>query len=165
LGHFGGIISATSRMSFAAAQDGLLPEVFARIHPKWRTPHFSMLALAGLSTALLLAMQLGDTMRAAYQELVSMMVLGSFVPFVYVFLSAWKAGLRWAPVSGISVTLLSLVFTVLPTADIDNVWLFEAKILGGLALLLGLGRWIYVRNRGPRHTAPNPGSNVSAPGD
>jgi amino acid transporter len=145
LGQFGGIVSATSRMSFAAAQDGLLPEVFARVHPKWRTPHISMLALAGLATVLLLVMQLGDTMRAAYQELVSMMVLGSFVPFLYVFLSAWKAGLRWAPISGISITVLALVFTVLPTADIGNVWLFEAKILGGFALLLALGRWIYLR--------------------
>lgn len=147
LGQFGGIVSATSRMSFAAAQDGLLPKVFARVHPKWRTPHFSMLALAGLATALLLVMQLGDTMRAAYQELVSMMVLGSFVPFLYVFLSAWKAGLRWAPVAGISVTLLALIFTVLPTEDIGNVWLFEAKILGGFALLLGLGRLIFLLGR------------------
>ena len=106
-----------------------------------------MLALAGAGTVLLLVMQLGDTMRAAYQELVSMMVLGSFAPFVYIFLSAWKAGLRWAPICGIAVTLMALVFVVLPTEDIGNVWLFEAKIFGGSMLLLGLGRWIYLRSR------------------
>ena len=147
LGQFGGLVSATARLSYAAAKDGLLPPVFARVHPRWRTPHVSMLALAGAGTVLLLVMQLGDTMRAAYQELVSMMVLGSFAPFVYIFLSAWKAGLRWAPICGIAVTLMALVFVVLPTEDIGNVWLFEAKIFGGSMLLLGLGRWIYLRSR------------------
>ncbi len=144
LGQLGGIVSATARLSYAAGRDGLLPSAFARVHPKWQTPHVSVFALAGTSTALLLVMQLGDTMRAAYQELVSMMVLGSFPPFLYIFGSAWKAGLRWAPVSGISVILIALVFSVLPTEDISNVWLFEAKIFGGSALLLGLGRWIFL---------------------
>lgn len=87
-------------------------------------------------------------MRAAYQELVSMMVLGSFPPFLYIFGSAWKAGLRWAPISGISVILIALAFSVLPTEDIRNVWLFEAKIFGGSLFLLGLGRWIFLKGRG-----------------
>lgn len=150
LGQLGGIIAATSRLSFAAGRDGLLPPAFAKVHPTWRTPHVSMFALAGGGTVLLLVMQLGDTMRAAYQELVSMMVLGSFVPFLYLFASAWKAGLRWAPVSGISVVLISLAFTVLPTADIENVWLFEAKLLGGFAILLGVGYWIFDKSRSRR---------------
>ncbi len=147
LGQFGGLVSATARLSYAAAKDGLLPSVFAEVHPRWRTPHVSMVALAGVGTTLLLVMQLGDTMRAAYQELVSMMVLGSFTPFLYIFLSAWKAGLRVAPVCGIAVTLIALVFTALPTEDVGSVWLFEAKILGGFLLLLGLGRWIFRRQQ------------------
>ena len=106
-----------------------------------------MLALAGVGTALLLIMQLGDTMRAAYQELVSMMVLGSFVPYLYIFGSAWKAGLRVAPALGIGVTLMALALTAVPTEDVGQVWLFEAKIWGGSLLMLGLGRWIYRRRR------------------
>jgi len=149
LGQFGGIMSSTSRLSYAAAEDGLLPAVFARVHPKWRTPHVSMIALALVSTVLLLAMQLGDTMRAAYLELVTMMVLGTFVPFVYLFLSGWKAGLRLSPLCGIATTVLSIVFSILPTDDITNVWLFEVKIFGGAAVLMGLGRWIYASNRRP----------------
>ena len=147
LGQFGGILSATSRLSFAAAQDGLIPAVFGRVHPRWRTPHVSMLALAAMATMLMLVMQLGDTMRAAYQELVSMMVLGSFMPFLYLFGSAWKAGLRIEPFCGIAMTLLAMLFSMVPPDDITNVWLFEAKLIGGAALLLGLGRWIYLSNR------------------
>ncbi|MBY0504159.1 MAG: APC family permease [Bryobacteraceae bacterium] len=149
LGQFGGIGSGTARLSYAAARDGLLPPIFARVHPRWQTPHMSMLTLAGVSIALLLLMQLGDTLRAAYQELVSLMVLSSFVPFLYIFLCSWKAGLRLAPVCGIAVTLLALLFAAIPTSDIKNVWLYEAKIFGGLLLLLGAGRWIYAK-RVPR---------------
>ncbi len=146
LGQFGGLGSGTARLSYAAAKDGLLPAVFAKVHPRWRTPYVSMFALAGTGTALLLLMQLGDTMRAAYQELVSMMVLSSFIPFLYIFASAWKAGQRIAPVSGIAVTLIAILFTAVPTEDITNVWLFEAKTFGGFLLLLGLGRWIFLRS-------------------
>ena len=147
VGQVGGLGSGTSRLSYAAAADGLLPAVFARIHPRWRTPHISMLALAGTATVLLIVMQLGDTLRAAYQELVAMMVLGAFMPYLYLFSSAWKGGLRVAPIFGLAVTLLALAFTAIPTEDITNVWLFEAKTLGGLLLFVGLGRWIFLRSK------------------
>ncbi len=153
MGQFGGLGSGTARLSYAAAKDGLLPPIFAKVHPKWRTPHISMLALAGVGTALLLIMQLGDTMRAAYQALVSMMVIGTFIPYLYIFLSAWKAGQRIAPASGIAVTLIAIIFSAVPTEDITNVWLFEAKIFGGAALFLGLGRWIFVASRNARRAA------------
>lgn len=159
LGQFGGLGSATARLSYAAATDGLLPPVFARVHPRWRTPHISMLALAGVGTVLLLLAQIGDTMRAAYQELVSMMVVGAFLPYFYIFLSAWKAGLRLAPISGMAVTTIAIVFSVIPTEDIENVWLFEAKIIGGSALLLGLGRWIFLTSR---HRAGKPAISTGA---
>lgn len=147
LGQFGGLGSGTARLSYAAAADGLLPPIFARVHPRWRTPHISMIALGGAGTALLLLAQVGDTMRAAYQELVSMMVLGAFAPYFYIFLSAWKTGLRVAPVCGLAVTLIAMLFSVIPTDDITNVWLFEAKIFGGFGLLLVVGRWIFLRSR------------------
>ena len=156
LGQFGGLGSGTSRLSYAAAKDGLLPAVFAKVHPRWRTPYVSMFALAGVGTALLLLMQLGDTMRAAYQELVSMMVVGAFIPYLYIFSSAWKAGQRIAPICGIGVTMIAIIFSIVPTEDITNVWLFEAKIWGGCALLLGLGRWIFLSSRKDRDRVTRP---------
>ena len=76
-----------------------------------------------------------------------MMVLGAFMPYLYLFSSAWKGGLRVAPIFGLAVTLLALAFTAIPTEDITNVWLFEAKTLGGLLLFVGLGRWIFLRSK------------------
>ena len=76
-----------------------------------------------------------------------MMVVGAFLPYFYIFLSAWKAGLRVAPIFGLGVTSVAIAFSVIPTEDITNVWLFEAKIWGGSLALLGLGRWIFLRRR------------------
>jgi amino acid transporter len=75
IGGFGGMGAAVSRMPFAAGVDSLLPAAFGKIHPRWGTPHISILVLGVLATFLLVVIQFGDTMRAAYQELVSLMVI------------------------------------------------------------------------------------------
>ncbi len=41
-----------SRIFFAMAKDGLLPPLFARVHPEWRTPYLST-AIVGVAVALL----------------------------------------------------------------------------------------------------------------
>ena len=73
-------------------------------------------------------MQLGETARAAYQELVSLMVITGFLPYLYIFGSAWKAGRRLSAASGIAITVLALVCAVVPTAEIRNVFRFECKL-------------------------------------
>jgi amino acid transporter len=146
LGLLGGIGTATSRMPFAAGVDRLLPEAFARVHPRWRTPYVSILALGLVASFLLVVYQLGDTMRAAYDELVSLMLLIGFLPFVYIFGSAWKAGRRLSAVSGGAVTLLAMLCSVVPPEEINNIWLFEAKLAAG-TLAVVLSAWLMYRRR------------------
>jgi len=148
LGLLGGIGTATSRMPFAAGVDRLLPEAFARVHPRWGTPHVSILALGLVASFLLVAYQLGDTMRAAYDELVSLMLLTGFLPFVYLFGSAWKAGKRLSAVSGGAITLLAMLCSVVPPDEISNVWLFEAKLAAG-SLAVVLSAWLIYRRSKP----------------
>jgi APA family basic amino acid/polyamine antiporter len=45
---------AQSRVFYCMAKDGLLPEIFARVHPKFKTPHWATL-LIGFCTATLAA--------------------------------------------------------------------------------------------------------------
>ena len=108
-------------MPFAAGVDGFLPQAFGKIHPRWNTPHISILTLGALASALLLVMQIGDTARAAYDTIVSLMVIVGFIPFVYIFGSAWKAGHRWSAASGWCVTLLAILCAVVPPGGITNV--------------------------------------------
>jgi hypothetical protein len=46
-------------------------------------------------------------------------------------------------VSGLVSTLIVIVFSFLPTADIRNAWLFEGKILGGTIAVIGAARFFY----------------------
>ncbi len=145
VGQLGGIGTAISRLPFAAGVDGLLPKAFARVHPRWGTPHNSILALGVVATFLLIAVQVGDTMRAAYQELVSLMVIIGFLPYLYIFGSAWKAGKRLSPISGSAITILAILCSVVPTADITNVWLFESKLAIGTLAAIATAWLVYRR--------------------
>jgi glutamate:GABA antiporter len=147
VGQIGGIGTAVSRLPFAAGVDRLLPEAFGRIHPRWHTPYVSILALGGVATFLLVAIQLGDTMRAAYDELVSLMVIVGFLPFAYIFGGAWKAGKRFSAVSGGGITALAIACAIVPTASITNVWLFEGKLALGTAAVIASAMVVY-RRRG-----------------
>lgn len=146
VGQFGGLGSSTSRLPFAAGVDHLLPAAFGKIHPKWGTPHISMLALGAVGSFLLVIIQFGETARAAYQELVSLMVIAGFLPFIYIFGSAWKAGRRVSALSGWAMTALAILFSVAPTAEITNVWLFEGKLAAGTLAAVGSAWFIYRRN-------------------
>lgn len=147
VGGFGAFGASVSRLPYAAGADALLPAAFARVHPRWGVPHVSILVFGGVSSVLLVAIQLGDTMRAAYQALVSLMVLAGFIPYVYIFASAWKCGCRVAATAGLGVTVLTIVSSVVPTPDITNVWLFEFKLTAVTAAIVASAWLVYRRKR------------------
>jgi amino acid transporter len=146
VGQFGGFGTAVSRLPFAAGVDHLLPAAFGRVHPRWGTPHIAILVLGVLASLLLVAIQLGDTMRAAFQTLVSLMVIIGFLPYLYIFGSAWKAGKRLSAVSGWAITLLAIACSVVPTAEVTNVWLFETILAVGTAGVIGTA-WLMYRRK------------------
>lgn len=146
IGGWGGLGSAVSRLPYAAGVDHLLPAAFARLHPRWATPHISILTFGIVASVLLVAIQFGDTLNAAYQTLLSLMVLVGFLPYFYLFASAWKAGKRAAAVSGSAMTALTVLSSAIPAGEVTNVWLFEAKLFGGAALMIGSAWLVYKRN-------------------
>jgi len=147
LGQIGGLGTGVSRLPFAAGKDGLLPAAFAKVHARWGTPYVSILALGFVSTFLLAAIQLGDSLRAAYQELVSLMVITGFLPYLYIFGCAWRAGKRISALSGWAITALAVLCAAIPTAQITNVALFLAKLAAGTAAVIG-SAWLVYRSRG-----------------
>jgi glutamate:GABA antiporter len=155
VGALGSAGTACSRLPFAAGVDGLLPKAIGRVHPKWGTPHVAMLTLGIVSSFLLIAYQLGDTMRAAFDELISTMVITGFIPFFYIFGSAWKARKYWSAASGLAVTCLALISALVPSVAVTNVWLYEGKIVLGTLIAAACGWLIYRRNGGglSRHSS------------
>ena len=147
IGGFGGMAASVSRLPLAAGADHLLPAAFAKIHPKWGTPHVSLLTFGAVASVLLIAIQFGDTLKAAYQTLISLMILVGFLPYLYIFGGAWKAGKRISAISGIAVTLLAVVCSAVPTADISNVWVFEGKIVVGALAVIASAWFVYSRKK------------------
>jgi glutamate:GABA antiporter len=145
VGQFGGLGSAVSRLPFAVGADGLLPSAFGKLHPRWATPYVALIILGIVASALLIVVQLGETMRAAYQELVSLMVITGFLPFLYVFASAWKAGRRVSAVCGAAMTAVAILCSIVPTDEIHNIWLFESKLALGTFGAIGSAFLLYRR--------------------
>ena len=140
-------IAGSARIPFVIGIDRYLPAAFAQVHPRWHTPHVSILVQGAASTLFLLALGAGENLRIGYQLLVDMSVITYFIPFLYLFASAWKFGRRWSAASGLSVTGAALVLSLIPPPDAASVWLFELKLVGGTALLLTAARFWFQRAR------------------
>ena len=64
-----------SRIPYAAAQNGDFFAVFSKVHPKYKIPHISLLAIGGLGFAFSLIFRLGDVITA----ILTMRILVQFV--------------------------------------------------------------------------------------
>jgi amino acid transporter len=148
IGQFGGLGTSVSRLPFAVGADKLLPRAFSKVHPRWHTPHVSILTLGCVASFLLVVFQLGDTLRAAYDTLVSMMIIAGFLPYVYIFGSAWIAGKRISALCGWLVTALALISSVIPTGEVKDVALFEIKLGASTAAMILIAWLLYRRSRG-----------------
>jgi amino acid transporter len=146
-GQLGTYVGACARLPFVIGIANLLPQAFARLHPRYGTPYLSILILGVGSAVLLLVSQMGETFRAAYQTTIDLSVITLFIPFLYIFAAAWKFGQRLSGAVGLAVSALAIIFSFIPTADVSSVWRFELKLIGGCVLLLALAHLFYRRYR------------------
>jgi amino acid transporter len=144
LGQFAAWLSGSARIPFVIGLDRCLPQAFSRVHPRWGTPHVSILVQGAACTLFLAALQAGENLRAGYQLLVDMTVITYFLPYLYIFGAAWKHGARAAAICGIAVTLLAIGFSLVPPPEASSVWLFQAKLIGGCALLIAAARIVFI---------------------
>jgi amino acid transporter len=138
-------IAGNTRLPYAVGLDHYLPPAFSRIHPRWGTPYVSLLVQALVATLFLLMAQLGETVRAAYQIMVDMTVIVTFIPFVYIFAVGLRFASRIAAVSGLAVTLMAIAFAAIPPPEAASAAIFEAKVVGGSLLFALLGWMLFKR--------------------
>ncbi len=146
-GQLGAWLAGGARVPFAIGLDRYLPAAFARLHPRWRTPHVAILTQSIACTAFLLAMLIGEDLRTGYQLLVDMTVVTYFIPFLYLFATAARHGLQASAAGGLLVTAAGIVFSLVPPDGVASVWRFEAKLVLGCLLLVVAGRIAFVRGR------------------
>src|ERR1700756_1496594 len=165
-GGVGSTVAGIARVPFVVGIDRYLPQAFGKIHPKWKTPHISMLVQAGVSGFILLLSQIQtDTVQAAYQLLILAAIILYFISFLYMFAAAVKLAARpdrknneravlvpggkigvWLAAGlGFVVGLGSIVLSLIPPGEEANKPLFEMKLVGGTVAAILLGLVLYWR--------------------
>jgi len=138
-------IAGNTRLPYAIGLDHYLPAAFRRTHSRWGTPYVSLLVQAVAATLFLLMAQLGETVRAAYQIMVDMVLVVTFIPFVYIFGAGFRFVSRAAAISGLLVTLIAIALAALPPADAGSATAFEMKVIGGSVFFAVLGALVFKR--------------------
>jgi amino acid transporter len=151
-------IAGAARVPFAAGVDEVMPAAFARLHPRYQTPHMSLIIQALAASAVFLAsvfLSLGGTttVQDAYDILVNLTILIYFVPYLYLFAAyvrlAPEAGITgWvAAAAGFLATVIAMTLVFIPPTGAENVAGYEANIIGQSALVLGVGFVTYALSR------------------
>ncbi len=165
------LVAETSRLPLVAGWDGIVPEWFTRLDPRWRTPTRSIAVIVVAAIAMgILATSGGTGAQEAFQLIVTCGNIFYGIYYVMMFLIPLVAGGRFgvraglwmklAAVSGIAVTLLAMGFNLIPIVEVASRWAFAAKVAGVSLMLNLLGIAIYwngTRNRARRGLDVNEG--------
>jgi glutamate:GABA antiporter len=163
-GGVGSTVAGIARVPFVVGIDRYMPKAFGKIHPRWKTPHVSMLVQAAISAAILLAIQVNETTSSAYQILVDAAVILYFIPFLYMYLAViklayrknratpgailipgGKAGVWVSGLLGFAVVLFGIALSFIPPGETANKLLFEAKLIGATVVIIAVGLILYFR--------------------
>jgi glutamate:GABA antiporter len=164
IGACGAYLAAVARLPFVAGIDRFLPPAFGRLHPRWKTPWVALLTQFALGVVFIFLGQAGTSVKGAYDVLVSMGVIFYFIPYLYLFaamirLQSEPAGADVIRVPGgkriaiavaalgFATTALTIALSVVPQPDEANKPLAVLKIVGGTAVLVLIGVWIYVAGK------------------
>jgi amino acid transporter len=162
LGSVGAWLGGVARIPFAAGLDRCLPKAFGRLHPRYGTPVNALLTQSALTVLFVVAGQAGTSVRGAYEVLVSMTFLITFIPFLFVFAATiklateppgpdgWRVKRRFLvplAVLGLLTTLVSIVLAAVPAESEPNKPLAVAKVVGGTLVILAAGVVTYVAGR------------------
>jgi glutamate:GABA antiporter len=146
-------LGGNTRLPMVAGWDHLLPDWFAKLHPKYKTPVNSILFIGGVAFAAALAALIGAGAEEAYELLLT----GSFTFYGLAYLAMFaiplfarkESGLRpgvWLRLAagcGFLVTLLFVVLSAIPIIDVRNAGLYALKTLGVLVGANALGLFLY----------------------
>lgn len=170
LGGIGAFLASTARLPFVAGIDHYLPEVFGRVHPRFQTPHVALKVYALAAILFGLLGQAGTSVEGAYDLLVAMGVVTTFLPYLFLFGAMIRLQSRPLPpgafrVPGgkpVAITLASMgLFSTCATIALSlfpsggETWPMVAlgKILGMTAVLLLIGAALYRRGERVRRRA------------
>lgn len=147
------LFTGATRLPMTAGWDHLLPARFSRLHPRYRTPAFSISVAAVVVAAMLLLDSVGVHAQEAYQVLMNSSIEFYALSYLAMFgiplagLLALRSRLplwvKLTSVVGFAFTLYSFIVTAYPIVPVVDRRLYAMKTLGTVALVNGLGWWVY----------------------
>jgi amino acid transporter len=152
--------ASSARLPFVAGVDKFLPAAFGRVHPRWRTPYVALAVQALLAAIFIFLGQAGTSVRGAYDFLVGMGIISTFVPFVYLFCSVIRLQREPAgpevfripggkpmvislAILGLTTTIISSILACIPPEDEPNKAMAVIKLLGSSGCLIAIGAIVY----------------------
>ena len=151
------IVAETSRLPMVAGWDGILPEWFTRLSPRFGTPVRSVLVIVGLAVLACTLATFGANAHEAYQLINNVSIVLYNIYFGMMFLIPLvvgsrfgkrpSVGLRIASFSGFAVTLLATVLSVFPIVDVPSPFTFGFKIIGATLVINLVGAFVYRQGR------------------
>jgi APA family basic amino acid/polyamine antiporter len=141
LGTNNNTVLAGPRYLYALAQTGKLPAVFARIHPRYRTPHMAILTQTGVALLLVLTGTAEElAVLSAIARLATYVGTAAAVPVLRKKLASTSRTIRLPGGPTIPIAALTICLLFLSAAERKS-W-----IAGGVAL--AVGGLIYFSRRG-----------------
>jgi len=165
-GGVGSTVAGIARVPFVVGIDRYLPSAFGKIHPRWRTPHVSIIVQAVVSGLILFLSQINSpSVKAAYQFLIDAAIILYFIPFLYMFASAiklvgrrerlenknavlipgGKSGVWIVSILGFMTVLIGIIVSLVPPGDSSDKLGFELRLVGGTVAAIALGLSLYWR--------------------
>ncbi|HZZ87784.1 MAG TPA: APC family permease [Caulobacteraceae bacterium] len=164
LGSYSAWFGVGARLPFAAGIDAYLPAAFGRRDPRTGAPVVSIAVQTVIVAVIVVISQAGDTLKGAYDFLVSMTVLSYTLPFIFLFAvflavqgraapaDAWRlpGGAllgRLVGVVGLAATLAAVGCTLVPSPDARDQTGEMLKLLLASGVLIFSGVAFYAAAR------------------
>lgn len=147
-------LAAPARVPFAIGIDRYLPKAFAAVHPRYGTPYVALLVQSLIASLLIFVNVWGATLKDAYLALLGASIVLVMVTYVYLLL-AWRR-LSLEPnrrrdllsLVGLVVVGVATMACFIPPPTVENVFKFEASLIGSVAFLPACGLIVYLLSAG-----------------
>lgn len=165
-GGLGAWVTGVARIPYVIGIDRYLPAALGKTHPRYGTPHVSLITQGVIVSLIILAVSAGSTIREAYIILMNLAIILYFIPFLYMFAAlpvlrmqarGENEGVTLVPFGnagpwlfgglGFAATMLSVVLAFIPPAGTTNPGLFVIKVTVSTLLFIVVGLGFYWRGR------------------
>ena len=151
------IMAETSRLPMVAGWDSILPAWFTKLNPRYRTPVRSLCVIVGVAAVASFLASVNAGRQEAFQVIQNSANISFGLYYCAMFGVPLAVGSRFGKrpgfwlllcaVLGLTVTVTEVVLTTVPIVEVNNTWIFGAKVAATalVANLVGLG--IYWRGK------------------